>query len=319
VLGRIVVPGRLPFAGGREHDKPVVATRPAQFVRVEPAALAPVTLAYERQGQGEPVVLLHGVGCDRRAWDAVVPLLAAGRDVVAMDLPGFGQSPDLDPGIPRDLDTAEVWFGAAFDALGVERPHVVGHSLGGLIALRLGQAGLARSVTALAPAGFWTGLERRYAYAVLNLAAQGVRLLPDAALVHLAGTPPVRAVLTGSVYGQSELCSPESVVTALRSLRESAAFRATLRAGRASVLFHGDIPGVPVTVAWGSCDRLLPPWQASRVRAMIPEARIVPLSGCGHVPMIDAPERVADLILRATEAPDHRRTLPGLGPDDGAL
>ncbi|GAB2879092.1 alpha/beta fold hydrolase [Streptomyces deserti] len=286
---------------GGERGKVVVEPRSAWFVQGQAADLGPVTVAYERQGAGEPVVLLHGLGCHRLAWDPVVPLLTGRREVIAMDLPGFGQSPDLDPGVPRDLETAVVWLGSVFTALGVERPHVVGHSLGGLIALRLGQAGLARSVTALAPAGFWTGAERRYTYAVLNAARQGVRLLPQPALEALVRTAPARAVLTGTLYGSADLCPPHAVAAALQGLKASAAFKATLRAGRAPGLFTGDIPDVPVTIAWGTRDRLLPPRQAVRARAMIPDARLVPLYGCGHVPMLDAPEAVAAAILHATE------------------
>jgi pimeloyl-ACP methyl ester carboxylesterase len=59
-----------------------------------------------------------------------------------------------------------------------------------------------------------------------------------------------------------------------------------------------------VTIAWGTRDRLLPPRQAARARAVIPNARLVPLYGCGHVPMLDAPELVAHTILRATEPVD---------------
>lgn len=237
-------------SGRRWPGTPTPARPPASCVEGRAAGLPPVTVAYERHGEGEPLVLLHGVGDDRRVWRGVVPLLI-GHEAIALDLPGFGQSPDLDPVVPRDLEAAVVWMGAVFAGLGVERPHVAGHSLGGLIGLRLAQAGLARSVTALAPAGFWTGAERRYAYAVLALA------------------------------------------------RQSAACKATLRAGRASRLFSGDIPDVPVTIAWGTRDRLLPPWQASRVKAMIPGSRMVPLPGCGHVPMTDAPELVSR-VLRET-------------------
>ncbi|MDX2694170.1 alpha/beta fold hydrolase [Streptomyces ipomoeae] len=319
-LRGLLLSGRLlrrqPAAGpAGEWGHVVVEPRTAWFVEGQAANLYPVTVAYERQGTGEPVVLLHGLGSHRLTWDSVVPLLTEQREIIAMDLPGFGESPDLDPGVPRDLDTAVLWLGSVFAALGVERPHVVGHSLGGLIALRLGQAGLARSVTAIAPAGFWTGMERRYTYAVVSAARQGVRLLPDSALGALVRTAPARAVLTGTLYGRPELCPPEAVVAALRTLRSSAAFKATLEAGRAPGLFSGDIPDVPVTIAWGTRDRLLPPRQADRARAMIPNAHLVALSGCGHVPMLDAPDVVAHTILRAT---DPRATEPAEEPEPGS-
>ncbi|MFI6935932.1 alpha/beta fold hydrolase [Streptomyces sp. NPDC050287] len=315
VLGAPLLRRQSAAGSGDGWGHVVVEPREPWFVRGHAADLGSVTVAYERQGAGEPVVLLHGLGSHRLAWDTVVPLLSGQREVLTMDLPGFGQSPDLDPGMPRDLDTAVLWLTSVFAALGVERPHVVGHSLGGLIALRLGQAGLVRSVTAIAPAGFWTSAERRYAYAVVNAARQGVRLLPGPALEVLVRTAPAHAVLTGTLYGQADLCPPHAVAAALRTLRSSVAFKATLEAGRAPGLFTGDIPDMPVTIAWGTRDRLLPPRQAVRARAMIPNARLVPLPGCGHVPMLDAPDLVAQTILHATEP--GKPSWPGSNPAEG--
>ncbi|MEV5440727.1 alpha/beta fold hydrolase [Streptomyces sp. NPDC052682] len=319
LLGGPLPRWRTATESGGERGHVVVEPRTAWFVHGRAGDLGSVTVAYERQGAGEPVVLLHGLGSHRLAWDPVVPLITGQREVIAMDLPGFGQSPDLDPAVPRDLETAVAWLGSVFAALGVERPHVVGHSLGGLIALRLGQAGLARSVTALAPAGFWTDAERRYAYAVVSTARQWVRLLPQPALEALVRTAPARAVLTGTLYGRWEACPPHAVAAALRTLRESAGFEATLKAGRAPGLFTGDIPDVPVTIAWGTHDRLLPPRQAERVRAMIPNARLVPLPDCGHVPMLDAADLVARTILDATAAqqPPGAEQAPGSGEPPG--
>ncbi|WP_434976311.1 alpha/beta fold hydrolase [Streptomyces mirabilis] len=272
------------------------------FAEARAEGLAPVTVAYERRGTGEPLLLLHGLGHHRKAWERVVPLLAQEYETIAIDLPGFGQSPDLDPAVPRDLETAVAWLEAVLAELNVYRPQVAGHSLGGLIGLRMAQAGLARSVTALAPAGFWTSAERWYAYAVLNAARHASRLMPEAAVARLALSAAGRAALTGTLYGHPDLCPAEETLAALKTLRNSQAFTATLRAGRVPNLFAGDVPGVPVTIAWGTRDRLLPPRQAARAKAMIPAARLVPLPGCGHVPMSDAPELVARVIRDATAA-----------------
>jgi pimeloyl-ACP methyl ester carboxylesterase len=271
------------------------------FVTVQPAGVdSPVTVAYERHGAGEPVVLLHGLGMDLHAWDPVVPLLIGDHEVIAIDLPGFGRSPDWPAGVRRDLPTATAVLGAVFTALGVERPHVVGHSLGGLIGLRLGQARLARTVTALAPAGFWNTAERRYAFAIMSAVRGAARTLPPAAIVRLSETTFGRAALTGTLYGDPSGSSPEDVVTCLRTLREAVGFNATLRAGRARDLFTGDIAGVPVTIAWGTADRILPARQAKRAKEALPMARLVWLTGCGHVPMNDAPDLVARTILETT-------------------
>ncbi|RVX45002.1 pimeloyl-ACP methyl ester carboxylesterase [Nonomuraea polychroma] len=278
---------------------PVAPSATGSFVEVRPPGLATMTAAYERRGTGEPVVLLHGLGSNRQAWDAVVPLLTVERDVITVDLPGFGESPDLPDGQPRDLATLVAGLGAVFTALGLERPHVVGHSLGGLIALRLGQAGLARSVTSVAPAGFWSQTERWYAFAILTAARQIARL-PEPITAWLSQSILGHAVLTGTLYMRADQSAPEAVAASLRALRQAVAFQATMRAGRARDLFAGDIPDVPVTIAWGTADRVLPARQAARAAAMIPMMRMVWLPGCSHVPMNDAPQLVAQVILQAT-------------------
>ena len=119
-----------------------------------------VTVSYARVGRGEPLVLLHGIGHHRQAWDPVVDILATEREVIAVDLPGFGASPALPDGLAYDLSTTNTVLAALFEALDLDRPHVAGNSLGGLLALELGRGKLVRSVTALSPAGFWTQAER---------------------------------------------------------------------------------------------------------------------------------------------------------------
>src|SRR5687767_4165720 len=108
-------------------------------------------LVHTRKGSGEPLVLIHGIGHRRQAWDPVVDLLAQSYDVIAVDLAGFGESPAYPDGVPYDMDHAMEDLSANFAAWGIEKPHVVGNSLGGAIALELGARGLARSVTALSP------------------------------------------------------------------------------------------------------------------------------------------------------------------------
>ncbi|MFF4625166.1 alpha/beta fold hydrolase [Nonomuraea jabiensis] len=289
----------LSFVNSGRTIPPAAPSDTGHFVEVRPPGLAPMTVAYERRGTGEPVVLLHGIGSNRQAWDAVMPLLTVEREVITVDLPGFGDSPDLPDGLPHDLPTVVASLGAVFSALGLKRPHVVGHSMGGLIALRLGQAGLARSVTAVAPAGFWSHAERWYALTVLNAARQIARL-PEPVTAWLSQTILGHAVLTGTLYMRADRSTPEAVVASLRALRQAAGFQATVRAGRARDLFVGDIPDLPVTLAWGTADRVLPARQAARAAAMIPMARMMWLPRCGHVPMNDAPQLVAQIILRAT-------------------
>ncbi|MEW2580730.1 alpha/beta fold hydrolase [Streptomyces syringium] len=269
------------------------------FPIATPTGRRTAEVAYERVGGGQPVVLLHGIGHHLQAWDPVVGSLAAERDVIAVDLPGFGVSPALPDGVGHGLREVTGVLGALFDALGLDRPHVVGNSLGGLLALQLGHEKLVRTVTALSPAGFWTEGERRYAFGVLRAMRHGALRLPSPTVARLARTAAGRAALTSTIYARPARRSPEAVIAEIRALREATAFEATLAAGR-SVLFTHDLAEVPVTVAWGTADRILPRRQGIRARKVMPGARLIRLPGCGHVPMNDDPALVARVILDAT-------------------
>src|SRR4051794_36676393 len=98
-------------------------------------------LAHDRTGAGPPLLLLHGLGSCKEMWRPVVPLLAGERDVIAPDLPGFGESP-RGPGTVDGLADAVVAFA---DELGLDGWHVAGNSLGGGVALAVGARGRARS------------------------------------------------------------------------------------------------------------------------------------------------------------------------------
>ncbi|MFD8344270.1 alpha/beta fold hydrolase [[Kitasatospora] papulosa] len=266
------------------------------FTVDSPQGLRTVEMSYERTGVGAPLVLLHGIGHHRQAWDPVLRILAAERDVIAVDLPGFGASPALPHGLAHDLRTMVPVLGSFFEALGVVRPHVAGNSLGGLLALELGREGLARSVTALSPAGFWTPSERRYAFGVLRAMRGAALAMPMPLIERLSRSSPGRAALTSTIYARPGRRSPAAVVSETVALREATGFRQTLEAG-SGVTFADDVPGVPGSIAWGSKDRLLPRRQGVRAGRAIPRARLVRLPGCGHVPMNDDPAAVARVVL----------------------
>ncbi|WP_217169658.1 alpha/beta fold hydrolase [Streptomyces sp. AC512_CC834] len=274
-----------------------------------------VTLAYTRVGTGEPLLLLHGIGHHRQAWDPVIDILATEREVTAVDLPGFGESSALPHGLPHDLPTTNAVLGAFCAELGLERPHVAGNSLGGLLALELGRENLVRSVTALSPAGFWTPAERRYAFGVLTGMRRTARSLPLPLVERLSRTAVGRTALTSTIYARPGRRSPEAVVAETLALAHSDGFSPTLRAGR-SVRFTDDVPGIPVTVAWGNRDRLLLPRQGIRAKHAVPRARLVRLPGCGHVPMNDDPALVARVVLdgsRPQEASAARTSFSTVG------
>jgi pimeloyl-ACP methyl ester carboxylesterase len=261
-----------------------------------------VALAYSRAGSGPPLVLLHGIGHRRQAWDAVLDRLTPHRDVIAVDLPGHGESPPLDIAGRSAITALAEDLTGFLDQLGLDRPHVAGNSLGGRLALEAGALGRAASVTALSPAGFWRSeRELGYAKAVFRtMETLGARLEPVAP--RLAGSTAGRAVLYASVVHRPSRMSPEQALGDMRAfMAASPALNAIL--AEASP-FEGQIPaGVPVTIAWGSHDRLLPRRQALVARDRLPQARFVRLGGCGHAPMTDDPALVAGILLRGSSRP----------------
>ncbi|MDR6979489.1 pimeloyl-ACP methyl ester carboxylesterase [Streptomyces sp. 3330] len=266
------------------------------FTVPSPRGPLPVTVSYARVGRGEPLLLLHGIGHHRQAWDPVVDILAAEREVISVDLPGFGVSPPLPDGLSYDLRTTAAVFAALCEALELDRPHVAGNSLGGLIALELGREKLVRSVTALSPAGFWSQAERRYAFGVLLTMRQISRRMPLPLVERMASTAAGRTALTSTIYARPSRRSPEAVVAETLALARATGFDQTLRAG-ATVRFTDDLPGIPVTLGWGTRDWLLVRRQGVRAKRVIPGARLVRLPGCGHCPMNDDPALVARVML----------------------
>lgn len=259
-----------------------------------------MALAYTRAGSGPPLVLLHGVGHRRQAWDAVMDRLTPHREVIAADLPGHGESGPMDTSRPVTEVLAGELLGL-LDHLGLDRPHIAGNSLGGRIALEAAGFGRAASATAISPAGFWRGdLELGYIRSVFRaMEAMGARLEPVAA--RLARTTAGRALLVSSIVARPSRMSPEQVVG------DVAAFLAARPAMDAILAeappFTGKVPDdVPVTIAWGSRDRLTRPRQALVARSWLPDATFIRLPGCGHVPMTDDPALVARVLLRGSEA-----------------
>jgi pimeloyl-ACP methyl ester carboxylesterase len=255
-----------------------------------------LSINYHREGEGPPLVLLHGVGHHWQAWQPVIERLVDEFDVIACDSPGFGRSAPLaagiEPTIPAYTDAFE-WF---FAELGLERPHVAGSSMGGAIALELARGRAVRSVTAFSPAGFWSTAERFYCqHSLGSLARVPEGLRP--AIEALARTSAGRVALFRQTFGYPARMPAEEAVATLRD-----AWAAPALAGALDEFSHYRFRGgeqlraTPVTIAWGRRDWLLPyRLQSPRARAMLPWARHVTL-GAGHIPFYDDPAAVAAVI-----------------------
>jgi len=268
--------------------------------RSAPLGFATMSLNHDRRGAGEPLVLVHGIGSQWPVWCPILDRLEAERDVISVDLPGFGGTPS--DGTAPSVEGFAGRLERFFAEIGLDRPHVAGNSMGGGIALELARRGAVRSATALSPIGFWTPPERAFCQRSLRAARAGGRAL--APLVPAAMSNPVtRSLLLAQLVGRPWRTPAADAVTAMGALVAAPGFDDALAAFDHHV-FHdpAQLAEVPVTVAWGQRDALLIHGrQAPRARRMLPRARHVTLVGCGHVPFNDDPEQVATVVLAGSD------------------
>lgn len=260
----------------------------------ERSALMP---ARDSEGDGPALILIHGTGGSRAAWDPVVPLLTPHRRVFAIDLPGCGSSPALPaevmPTVPALAETVERWM-IEQDLAGA---HVAGNSLGGGIALEMAKGQLVASATALSPVGFFNAREFAYGSASLRLTRIGARVLTPVAPVVFRSRV-FRTIALWQALARPWRMPAENAISSARAMAMASDFgRGVAAAG--DYRFAG-MPAAPVTIAWGRRDRILLWRQAERASRLLPDARFVPLEGCGHVPMTDDPDLVAQVILRGS-------------------
>ncbi len=225
--------------------------------------------------------------------------LAAEREVIAVDMPGFGDSPELPAGVEptaTNLATAVLDF---YDSLAIdERPAVAGISLGGWAAIECARQGGARSVVALCPAGFWKDPPGDGPSAAIDRARRiGRRIAP------LFGPMTVSAQgrrrLLGRSFVHPERLSPrEAAAIAGAYVRSPAYARASSLMRSAKVEDLKQVK-VPITIAWGEHDALVRN-KPLRDGILPKRVRQLVLPGCGHVPTWDDPDLVARVVLDGT-------------------
>lgn len=253
------------------------------------------------RGTGRPLVLLHGGGASARCWSPVLDLLGEHRRVIALDFPGFGETPAPGPelSIPWLLDE----LAAELRRIGIETPvDLVGNSMGGFIALEAAKRGMARSVVGLAPVMLWDKgkkfpLELRAQFQVA-LAAAPMSRTPGRAVF---GNTALRRLALGIPVGHPERMTAAEAIAFVQDFdRSGPTMRRVLKIAKELRFEGGQSITAPVTIAFGTQDHMLPP-RTSQFRGELPaHTRWLPLPGCGHVPMWDAPELVARIILEGT-------------------
>ncbi|MDP8943336.1 MAG: alpha/beta fold hydrolase [Actinomycetota bacterium] len=264
------------------------------------------SLNFERHGNGEPLLLLHGVGGELCVWEPVLGVLSEWAEVITVDLPGFGRSPALPAGVVPTPGAIADTAARLLDELEIDSAHVAGNSLGAWIALELGKTPRARSVTALCPAGLWGApLIREGASTPRRRQRIARRLRPLVPLLMLSRR--VRRLALAHVVAHPDRVPRSAASRMASSYGRAPAYEATNAAMLASHFTGAERIGVPLTVAFGERDRMIRP-----VRLGVPGARTLMLPDCGHIPMWDDPELVAQIVLETsglgTEARRHGST-----------
>jgi pimeloyl-ACP methyl ester carboxylesterase len=253
-------------------------------------------LGFDRVGQGEPLLLLHGFGSTRDDFAGLLPVLALEFEVWSMDLPGHGTSPMIE-GAPTVAALAAAVI-ADLDAHGLDRVHVLGNSLGARIAIELACEGRALSVVAISPSGLGTLTERIH---------QG-NLMVTSRLLNVARRPFIDAMSetamgrTALLAGMRSLpwqASPVEARIGKNGFGAQRGFWPTLvNAILTDVPTRLDRITCPVIVAQGSFD-IVGSGQTPRYTPFITGAQFVVLPGGGHAPMSDNPNLILDLVRRA--------------------
>lgn len=255
---------------------------------------------FERNGAGKPLLLVHGLGSSLRNWDPVMPALTAERDVIALDLPGFGNTEPLDGEV--SIATLTDAVGQFLNTHGLSDADIVGSSMGARIVLELARRGHTGTTVALDPGGFWNDRQRKVFGASITASVALVRRIQPL-LPLLTRTAVGRTALLAQFSARPWKLDPGLVLTELRGFKSSRSLDDARRA-----LIHGPVQlGIPsgmlkgkVVIGWGRQDKVTPPSEAKAALERFPDAAVHWFENCGHFPHWDQPDEAARLILDNT-------------------
>jgi pimeloyl-ACP methyl ester carboxylesterase len=247
-----------------------------------------------------PVLLLHGIGRSLEDWAEQQDRLADQFRLIAPDLPGFGRSQPPPGPVSLRAEAETLW--AVLDAVGVGQVHLVGHSLGGAVALQLLALapGRVASVALASSAGF--GAEVSVGLRLLAVPGLGRRLLGQP-------NPRIAARTLRGLFHDPALVTPERLALALELsrhpgraqtylaiARELGSVRGIRPQWRADLLATAAAHPKPTLVLWGDHDKVLPAAHLRAARAAFPDGRFALLERTGHMPQIERPDEVAGLL-----------------------
>lgn len=278
--GRIQAANVEAFADGRAPlREPSVAAAPASF-HSQPGDLK---VSRRGTGSGIPAVLIHGFASDSQSWAALEPHLG-NRPLIRIDLPGHGKSPRR---APASFTALASELRQAFDQLGLERAHLLGHSLGGALALAIADTRPRKiaSLTLLSPAGLGPEINGE-AIAGICRANRAESLGPW--LKRLVGDPDlitdryIRTAMKGRA--DPDLRAAQTAMSDVLFPGGTQAFDLTPALGRLAM---------PSRIIWGKTDTIIPWRHALRAKG---QTALHLYEGLGHTPQLEAPEELGKLI-----------------------
>jgi len=272
-------------------------------VRIEYRTVHGYRRAYRVAGDGPPLLLIHGIGDNSSTWDTVIPLLAQKYTVIAPDLLGHGLSDK-----PRaDYSVAAFANGMRdlLSVLGFDQVTVIGHSLGGGVAMQFcyQYPQMVQRLVLVAAGGVTRDVNPALRVAALPAAAQGL------AGLGLPGVPALLKLARSSVSAISLpplLVDLPEILRVAGDLRSSTARAAFVRTLRAVVDWRGQVvtmldrsyltERLPIMIVWGTHDLVIPYAHAKLAHAAIPHSRLETFFDSGHFPFRDDPMRFVDLV-----------------------
>lgn len=246
---------------------------------------------YTVQGQGQPILLVHGLGASLYSWSDLAKLLAADFKVISLDLPGFGRSSKL-VGVEYGLDSQVARIEKFLDAIGIDQCFLIGNSMGGNLVLWLGKLHPERFpyVCAIAPAAHpklvpW-GIQRlgflsrpasyMYSKAIATWMHRQTLGMPDR-------LDQRRVLQTMNIYKNN----PMAIRTFLGAMAAIADPRILSETFESRVL-----------LLWGEKDRIVKRWAIDKLLPRIPEAKFFTHPNGGHQLQEDDPEWIREKLLR---------------------
>ena len=242
-----------------------------------------IDLAYERRGSGQPLLLIHGFPLDRTTWNQVASLLESDFDLIIPDLRGFGDSSPIQSPY-RMTDVADDLIGL-LDHLEVDKTAVAGHSMGGYAALAFAGkypqriSGLAL-ISSQAAADSPERKEGRYKTAQ-EVGDGGTGVVVDGMTPKFSDNAETQSYVREVMLRQK----PSGMIGGLEAMAE--------REDRNSILASLHIP---LVLIHGDADTLIPVDKAREIKALVTSAKLVELSGVGHLPMVDAAKETAEAL-----------------------